>query len=332
MITPFRERNPITVGLVGAAGMLLVFLAALNWNHLPLVSGGESYTAEFAEAAGLASGDEVRVAGVEVGEVVDVRLDTDHVDVRFRVDDDVWIGDRSVAAITIKTALGQKNLSVDPLGSDRLDPETAIPVDRTVTPFDINDAFDELAGVFGAIDSEQLADAFDTLEETFSSSTPEDVRASFEGLSDFSKTISSRDEELAALLENTSEISGTLADHNEQFEALINDGAVLLTELENRREAIGALLAGTREMSTQLSGLVADNEEEIGPMLEQLDGVTEVLRRNQQTLSESLELAGPFYRLMGDTVSSRGWIDSYICGLVDSGDGGCMPPRPGGGG
>ncbi|SNR33138.1 phospholipid/cholesterol/gamma-HCH transport system substrate-binding protein [Haloechinothrix alba] len=331
MIKPFRARNPIAVGLVGATVMIALFLGALNWDRLPLVAGGQTYTAEFAEAAGLAAGDDVLVAGVEVGEVTDVALDTDRVVARFSVEDDVWVGDKSVAAITIKTALGQKSLSLDPLGSAELDPGERIPMERSVTPFDINDAFDELAVVFGEIDTEQLAEAFDTMAETFSSSTPEDVRASFEGLSDFSRTISERDEELAELLSNTNEISGTLAEHNEQFEALIGDGSTLLAELEDRRDAIGELLSGAREMSSQLSGLVEDNEEEIGPMLEQLDRVTVVLERNQRHLNESLELAGPFYRMMGDTVSARGWIDSYICGLVDGGDASCVPPRSGGG-
>ncbi|MDV6014319.1 MCE family protein [Haloechinothrix sp. LS1_15] len=328
-LTPFRQRNPIVVGIVSAVIMGALVLGVLNWDRLPVVGAGQTYTAEFSEAAGLAPGDEVRVAGVDVGEVTDVELATDRVMVTFRVQD-TWLGQETAAAITIKTVLGQKNLSLDPLGEQELAEGETIPLERTITPLDVTDAFDQLGEVLGTVDSEQLAEAFTTLGETFSASTPEDVRTAFTGLAALSETIAERDEELARLLENTDQLSNTLAGHNDQFEALINDGAVLLRELDNRREAISALLSGTRAMSEQLSGLVADNEAEIGPMLERLERVTEVLRRNQANLDESLRLAGPYYRLMGDVVRTDRWVDSYICGLVEGGDGGCVPPRSGG--
>ncbi|NED91366.1 MCE family protein, partial [Streptomyces sp. SID11233] len=104
-----KERDPVAVALVGLAVLALVLYAAFHATSLPLVGGGTTYTADFSEAAGLDEGDEVRIAGVKVGEVTFVGLEGDRVKVAFRVrGDDTWIGDRTTAAIAIKTLLGSK--------------------------------------------------------------------------------------------------------------------------------------------------------------------------------------------------------------------------------
>ncbi|WP_285507769.1 MCE family protein [Actinokineospora sp. NBRC 105648] len=327
---PFRERDTVKVGVVGAVVMVLVGLVVFNWDRLPVV-GGTTYTAHFREAAGLKPDDEVRVAGVKVGKVTAVELESTYVKVTFRARG-VWLGDQTVAAIKIKTLLGQKNLALDPLGANELDPDTPIPQERTVTAYDVNDAFGDLAKTTGEIDTKQLAQSFETLSQTFSATTPESVRTALDGLSKLSHTISSRDQDLKKLLESTSGVSKTLADRGDQFAALIKDGNTLLGEFARRREAIHGLLTGTRDLSKQLSALVAENQAQLGPALEQLDRVTAVLQRNQDNLDRSLRLAGPFYRLIGNSVGSGHWIDTYICGLIPAANGtaGCVPPTPGG--
>jgi phospholipid/cholesterol/gamma-HCH transport system substrate-binding protein len=266
------------------------------------------------------------VAGVKVGEVTGVTLERDHVKVTFRARD-VWLGNRTVAAVRIKTLLGQKNLALDPAGDAPLDPNTPIPTDRTVTPYDVTDAFGDLAKTTGDIDTDQLARSFSTLAEVFSSTTPQDIKSTLDGLAALSKTISSRDQELRTLLHNTGAISRTVADHNDQFAALIKDGGALLAEFTSRRDAVNRLLAGTRDLSHQLAGIVADNKDTLGPALDQLDHVTDVLQRNQDNLNRSLQLAGPFYRLVGNAVGNGRWIDTYICGLVPGNQPGCLPPK-----
>ncbi|KAA5827140.1 MCE family protein [Saccharopolyspora hirsuta] len=325
----FRQRDPVAVGIVGALLMTLLGLGTYFSDELPVIGGGTTYAAEFDEAAGLKPGDEVRVAGVKVGEVRDVALAGDRVRVAFRVED-VWLGDRTSAAIRIKTLLGQKNLVLDPVGSAELDPDEVIPRERTTSPYDVNDAFGDLAEAAGAIDTAQLAESFRTLSATLSASTPQDVRAAFDGLSALSHTLASRDEELTNLLNNTARISTTLGDRSAAFESLIRDGDRLLTELNARREAIGKLFTGTRNLAVELKGLVADNQRTLGPALDQLERVSTVLQRNQDRLTESLVRAGPFYRMIGNAVGNGRWVDTYICGLVPSPSGSCTPPRAGG--
>ncbi|WP_406629990.1 MCE family protein [Amycolatopsis sp. WGS_07] len=330
-IKPFRLRNPIAVGAVTALLMALVGTATFFSDDLPIVGGGTAYRAEFREAAGLKPNDEVRVAGVKVGEVTGVGLAGGHVEVRFRVKD-AWVGNRTTAAIKIKTLLGQKNLVLDPVGDGELDPDRPIPVERTSSPYDVTAVFNDLAGTVGAIDTGQLAQAFRTLSETLGASAPSDVRTAFNGIAALSRTLASRDDELVKLFQNTSKVSKTLGDRSGQIQALIRDGTTLLKELNDRKDAIAKLFSGVKNLSIQLRALVAENQKTLGPALDQLDRVATVLQRNQGRLEDSLRLAGPFYRLLGNAVGNGRWIDTYLCGLVPNGGapGSCLPPKNGG--
>ncbi|MEU0885152.1 MCE family protein [Lentzea sp. NPDC005914] len=328
-----KQRNPIRTGAISLTLIVLLLLAAFYSDDLPIVGGGTSYAADFSEAAGLVPGNEVRVAGVKVGKVTKVKLNGDRVRVTFKVKD-AWVGDRTTAMIRIKTLLGQKFLALDPQGIQPLSPGDPIPKERTLAPYDVNEAFNGLATTVGQIDTKQLADSFTVLSDTFKNS-PEHVRGALDGLSALSKTISSRDEQLAKLLDNTRKLTKTLADRNEEFEKLLSDGNLLLGEIRKRREAISSLLTGTRDLARELSGLVQDNQNQLKPALQQLDKVTTILQRNQDNLDRSLTLLAPFYRVFANTLGNGRWFDTYICGLlppsvnlgvVGFNEEGCLPP------
>jgi phospholipid/cholesterol/gamma-HCH transport system substrate-binding protein len=325
----FRERNPVPLGIIGTVVLLAVGALVYFWGDLPGIRG-TSYEAEFSEAAGLRPDDEVRVAGIKVGEVKDVELDASHdydrVVVTFTVDD-TWIGDHTTAAIKIKTLLGRKFLALHPTGDREQDPDTRIGRDRTATPYDVTQAFEGLANTVGDIDTAQLADSFRTISDTFADS-PEHVKSALDGLSALSRTISSRDSQLAELLANTREITTTLSGTTDEFDKLLDDGKLLLDELDKRRDAIHSLLTGTTDLAEQLSGLVADNQKQLGPALAQLEQVTDILTKYGAQLDRSLSLAGPYFRALNNITGSGNWLDTYVCGLVPDNREPCVPNRP----
>ncbi|WP_083982155.1 MCE family protein [Actinomadura hibisca] len=332
-LKPVRDRNPVTVAVTGLVAIVVSALVALSADDLPVIGGGTTYTAEFGEAAGLRDGNEVRVAGVKVGKITQVALDRGKVRVAFRVKD-TWIGDASTAAIAIKTLLGDKYLAIDPLGAKAQNPRARIPLSRTTSPYDVTRAFEDLAGTVGQVDSQKLARSLDAISTTFAG-TPPSVRKALDGMSALSRTISSRDAELARLLSGTRQATGTLAGQNDQFTALLRDGNVLLGELRRRRDAIHGLLTGTQELARQLTGLIDDNQRQLRPTLQALGRVSDLLLKNQRSLDQALKLAGPYTRLLGNTMGNGRWMDGYLCNLVPKNylppgtppAGDCRPPK-----
>ncbi|WP_433556883.1 MCE family protein [Pseudonocardia xinjiangensis] len=318
-----EQRNPVRTAVIGLVVLVLIVVAAFNAPQL--FGGGTTYRAEFSEAAGLTSGDLVTIAGVEAGRVGSVELAGDRVLVTFTVSD-AWVGDRTSASIEIKTLLGAKYLALDPQGDSALAPDAVIPLARTASPFDVVEAFDGLSGTIDQLDTKQLAQSLDTLADTFRDTAPE-VRGALDGLSRLSTTIASRDDEIHKLLAGTHNLSGVLADRNDEFEKLLSDGNLLLAEIQKRKQAISALLDGTRELSEQLRGLVADNRDQLRPTLEQLDRVAALLQRNRDSLDNGLRLEAVFVRLFTNAVGNGRWFDNYVCGLVPPTVG---PINPGG--
>lgn len=311
---PLKERNQATVGAVAVVVIVVLAVAAFHAEDLPVIGRGTGYTAQFTESAGLVAGNEVRVAGVKVGEVTDVGLARGQVVVRFRVAG-IRVPDQSRASIEIKTLLGEKYLAVHPDGARNQDPRVPIPVTRTSTPFQIPDALGGLANTVGEIDTGQLARSFQVLAHTFAN-TPHELGRTLTGLSRLSETIASRDQELASLLAGASNVSGVLAQRNDQVRLLVSDGSRLLGELQRRRDAITALLVGTQRLADQLRGLVADNRAQLRPALEQLDGVTALLQRNQDALAQGVAAMAPYIRAYTNVVGNGRWFDGYLCGLV----------------
>ncbi|WP_020671699.1 MCE family protein [Amycolatopsis nigrescens] len=314
---PLKDRNQAAVGAVTLVLTVLIVLAVYNVEDLPLLGTGTTYSAEFAESAGLAPDNEVQVAGVKVGTVTDVSLAGKKVLVKFKVEETghARVGDGSTASIEIKTLLGEKYLALQPKGTGSQDPDVPIPVQRTRTPFELQDAFKQLSSTVGDIDTEQLAQSFNVLSDTLKD-TPQPMKEALNGLSALSKTVSSRDDALAQLLGNTNQVSKTLSDRNAQLQKVIGDGNLLLDELQRRKDAISALLTGAQRLAAQLSGLVADNREQLRPALEKLGVVTDVLQRNQDNLARSLALLAPFTRVGANATGNGRWFEGYICGLL----------------
>lgn len=313
-MTSLRPRNPIAIGIIGLVVIALLATAAYNADSLPIIGGGTTYTAEFSEAAGLRTGDPVYIAGVAVGRVTAVELAGDRVRVSLRIRD-AWIGDQTNASIEIKSLLGAKSVSLDPRGEHAMDPGVPIPLQRTAAPYDVVAALNGLSGTLQQIDTGRLEQSLQTLADTLRG-TPDEVRGTLDGLSRLSRTVSSRDQEIHQLLAGTDKLSGVLASRNSEFERLLADGNLLLAEVRRRREAISALLTSTQRLSVQLRGIVADNDRQLRPALEQLDRVAAVLQRNQHNLDRALQLAPVFIRLFTNTLGNGRWFDNYVCGLL----------------
>ena len=313
---PFRERSMLTIGAGGLAVLGLLVFAAFNADDLPVIGGGSTYAAQFSEAGGIRPEDEVRVAGVKVGHVETVELAGDHVRVRFKVEDeDTRLGTKTGAAIRIKTVLGRMYLSLEPAGPGHLDPATEIPLDRTVSPYNVVEAFTDLTETTERIDTQQLATALGTLSDTFEN-TPDEVRNTLNGLSRLSRTIASRDEQLKTLLKNSRTVTKVLSDRDDELVKLLKDGDLLLKEIQARRELIHQLLVSTQDLSLQLTGLVADNRAQLEPALRKLAGVVALLRKNQANLDKSIELLAPFVRVFANTLGTGPWFDTYIPNLA----------------
>jgi phospholipid/cholesterol/gamma-HCH transport system substrate-binding protein len=315
MSIPFRERNPVPIGAAGLLAIALLLVLAFNLSSLPLIGGGDRYRAAFSEAGGLNPGDDVRIAGVKVGKVESVDLVGSHVEVDFKVTEPVHFGADTGASVRMKTLLGQKYLALEPAGPGQLKQDSEIPLERTVSSYDIVDAFADLTTTTERVNTDQLAQSLTTLATEFKDSPPE-VKAALSGLTRLSNTIASRDAELKHLLASANSVSGTIAQRNKAIESIVKDADLLLVELNDRRAAIHTLFTNTSAMAQQITALVRENRADLKPALDQLTKVLAVLQKHEQDLGDTIAAMAPFTRMFANVLGNGRWFDTYIQNLT----------------
>lgn len=306
------RRTARSIGTLGIIVLVMVAVSSFYLKELPLLGAAPQYTVRFSEAAGVQPGNEVRVAGIKVGEVTDVSLNGDKVDMKLRVKD-TWIGNQTQATIQIKTVLGQKYIALNPKGDKLANPRDVLT--DTVAPYDVIEAFGDAADQIENVDTDQVAKALGQLGDVFTS-TSDDIAPALDGISRLSQTIASRDQEVRKLLAATRHSSQILADRNEQFTRLIAGAGVLLEELNTRQQSISALLASTESLSVALTGIVRDNEAQIGPVLDSLKGVTSLLTRQNDNIRKSIQNLAPFYKLYTNVLGNGRWFEASVTNLL----------------
>lgn len=308
---PFRERNPVIIGAVSIAVLALLLVGAFRAQDLPLIGGGDTYYANFAEAGGIKVGDEVRIAGVRVGKVESIELDGDQVRVGFKIKTDSQFGPTSSADLKVKTLLGDMYLSVVPGGSGQMEEGAVIPLERTSSPYDVVEAFEGLANTADDINTDQLAQSLTTLAD-LSRNTPEEFKAALDGVSALSANVAAKNDEINSLLKNLKRVSTVLDARDDDIIELMRDSDVLFQALVARRDAVHRLLVSTSQLSNELTALVQDTEADLRPALEELEEVLDVLNKNEDNLDNTLRLMAPFYRVFANTLSSGPWFDTFI--------------------
>ncbi|MRH90868.1 MCE family protein [Nocardia sp. SYP-A9097] len=148
-----KQKHELRLGIIGA---VLVALGLLATGVLFVVPFGKhTYTAELSEAQSVKTGDDVRIAGISVGEVKSLELKPDKVVMRFTVNSDVFLGDQTSLDIRMLTIVGGHYVAVFPAGDKALG-NKAIPADRVRLPYSLVQTFQDAATPLAEIDGETL--------------------------------------------------------------------------------------------------------------------------------------------------------------------------------
>lgn len=312
-IKPLADRNRLVVGVVGILVVVFAVIAAFSYDKLPFIKGTSDYSAYFAEAGGIKSGSDVRVSGMSVGRVSDVKLEGTKVLVDFTVRNGVELGDRAEAAIKVETVLGNKMLEITPRGDGRLD--GTIPLERTTSPYDLPTALGDLTTTISALDTTQLSSALTTLADTFKD-TPSDLRIALEGVARFSDTLNTRDAQLRSLLADANKVTAVLGKRSDQIASLVVNTNALLSEILSQRDSVDALMNNLTAVSAQISGLVDDNRTQLKPALDKVNGVLGILDNRKQELQRTLYLLRRYAMSFGEVLGAGPFFKASLVNLL----------------
>jgi phospholipid/cholesterol/gamma-HCH transport system substrate-binding protein len=313
---PLRERNQVSVAIWGTIAAAVVILVSVNLGNLPFVNSTSTYYADFANADGLKSGDDVRVEGITVGSVDSVEVEGDHVHVAFDVQSDITFGGRSRASIEVATVLGNLFMQVESAGPGTLAEGATIPVSRTVVPYSLLEAFNAFGKFSQRTDLPTLRRSLSTLAQTISGIAPADARAALTGLARVSSTLASKQQQVSEVLSAANSIVHTLNENSGALVGLIVQGEQFLHLVVQRQAVVDRLLRDTARLGTQLRALMARNGAQLTGFFTSLDTVSRLLVREKRQLQRSIVYLGQFGVNIANVTGAGPWLDLLTPSVV----------------
>ncbi|TDD22219.1 MlaD family protein [Nonomuraea diastatica] len=317
----FRDRNKIAVGLVSVATLATLLVATFLVGNLGLLESGYHMSGIFVDSGGVRTGNDVRVAGVRVGKVTEVRPDytRGHVVVTWKVDNDVRLGRSTRADIALSNLLGGRYVKltgpVSPPYLDQLpEAQRRVPVTRTGVPTLINDAINDATRLVERLDTDAVDDLLTELGkiDTFKRGR---VTRLLENVGDLSETISKSEPQLRRLLDNGTKIMKVIEKKDEQLARLVDAIEVMLAELRHRRAELRTLLGDGSDLVRSTTRLIDRHEKSLVQVLDDNAAITTKLGDSNKQLNSLLAWAGPTFSGLSTMGGQGPWLEAIATGL-----------------
>src|SRR3984893_7490632 len=308
-----QPANRVRIGLLGMTVLVLIVAVGQSFTSAPMLFATPSYFGQFTDTGQLNKGDKVRITGVEVGKVEGLKIDGDHVVIKFSLGSNT-IGTESRLAIKTDTVLGKKVLEIEPRGTTTLRPNGVLPLGQSTTPYQIYDAASDITKAAAGWNIDTVKQSLNVLSQTVNQ-TYSHLSPALDGLARFSDTIGKRDEEITHLLAQADKVASVLGDRSAQINRLLVNAKTLLAAFNERGRAIDALLGNISAFSAQVQNFVNDNPN-LNTVLEQLRSISDVLVARKEDLAQSLKYVGQFAASLGETVSSGPYFKIVLSNLL----------------
>jgi phospholipid/cholesterol/gamma-HCH transport system substrate-binding protein len=334
----FRERRAWLVGVITIALLASGVAFAFSINRFQAFRGVYGLSLELEDAAGVQPGNEVRLAGVRVGQVVGVELDPHAARVEIEVTRGTRLPAETRAEVKLKTLLGQKFVDLllpgnylraaagggDPGGatSGYLRAGDVIPVSQTKIPFEIHQAATEGTAVLEEIDKEALRDLLAVLGRTVGASKDE-LGEALGALDRAGEVLGGKSREITDLLANLETVSGTLAESDEDIEALLARGAEVLEVLAARRVTISSLLAATTDFGENFGLLIQAIRGSVHAGTQDLSSILAVAEAELDAIGAALAELGASQELFGRPLTFGRFTEGHVCPVTSADS--CIP-------
>ncbi len=282
----FDNNRYFWLGVLGAVLIVVLLIASSGYKKLGV--GTQDIKAEFAQTAGVRVGDKVNVSGVSVGNVSGAELEGDHVLLTLQVNNDVKLGPDAKASIKMATLLGARYINLDPGDGSGLKGKR-IPKNNTQVPYDLADVVQIGTPKFEALDTKKLAESFQVIGDQINGQ-PQLTAQALDSVGALAKTINDRRDQVDQLLKDLDRVTTILGDNRNSVLLVITQGQAIASRVMERQTLLRQLLDNIASLTKQLQEIGAENDNQLGPTIEQLNTMAEGLQKNKDNLDRLLQI------------------------------------------
>lgn len=280
--------------------------------------GGTTYRARFTDVTGVLVGDDVRIAGVKVGQVTGLSLAEEAgstiAEVEFTVDDEVALDTGVRAKIRYRNLVGQRYLALaeGPGGGERLHRGGLIPLAHTAPALDLTVLFNGFRPLFTGLSPEDV--------NKFSYEIIQVLQGERGTVSDLlrhtaslTNTLADRDEVIGRVITNLSVVLATLGERDEQLSGSIQSLQRLVSGLAADRDAIGEAVSGIGGLADATSSLIGDARPSLAADISLLNTLAGTLNKNAGVIDATLKRLPTRMQALEGTASSGSWFTFFLC-------------------
>lgn len=309
----------ITGPLVKFLTFVLVTVLATGVLVMTIANEGlrssNSYSALFTDVTGLASGDDVRISGVKVGEVEHIEV-VKHglAKVDFNVSER-QLPESVTASVKWRNLIGQRYVSLDRGAGEvggRLEPGGTIPVERTDPPLDLSALLGGFQPLFQALSPKDVNKLSGEIIKVLQgeSGTVESLLAHTASLT---KTIAKKDQVIGQVVNNLNKVLTTINGRSQELSELIGQLQRLVSGLSEDRNSIGSAISAMDELTNTTAGLLADARKPLRQDIAGLREVSQNLNEHKPLVEEFLQKTPKKLKKITRTATYGSWFNFYLC-------------------
>ncbi|KAA5827141.1 MCE family protein [Saccharopolyspora hirsuta] len=318
--------------LVKGAVFLVVTVLATSVLAVTIANRGigdqATYTARFTDATSLNPGDDVRMAGVRIGEVTEVEVaDRRFAEVTFAVDARRQLSRHVTAAIRFRNVVGQRYLALDqgPRPVDGvLPPGGRIPLERTRPAVDLTAMFNGFKPLFQALSPQDVNQLSFEIVQVLQGEGGT-VDSVLRHTASLTSALADRDRVIGEVVANLNRVLDTINGKGDQLGTLVTTTQQLVRGLAADAEPIGEAIGGLGELSSSTAALLAEGREPLRQDIVALGDLAKGLADNTPTFERFLHNLPVKYERLGRIASYGSWLNFYLCSVSSD-----AAPAPGG--
>jgi phospholipid/cholesterol/gamma-HCH transport system substrate-binding protein len=276
----------------------------------------EEYSARFADVTSLSVGDDVRIAGVRIGQVESIELvDLRVAHVGFSIDARRKLPVSVTATIKYRNMIGQRYISLErgagPLNSV-LKPGSEIQLDHTKPALDLTVLFNGFKPLFQALNPDDMNKLSQEIVQVLQGEggTVESLLAHTASLT---SALADKDKVIGEVIDNLNEVLDTVNSHGDQLRDLIISLQQFVSGFAKDRQPIGEAISSLDELAGATAGLVNDSREPLKESIAALGQVAKNLADNDKVVDAALRSLPVKMEDVGRTVSYGSWLNTFLC-------------------
>jgi phospholipid/cholesterol/gamma-HCH transport system substrate-binding protein len=279
-----------------------------------------TYGANFTDVTGLQLGDDVRIAGVRVGTVSNIKVQRNkhnesYAHVVFTVQKSSPLPKSAEIFLRYRNLVGQRYIDVEQgpgNPNDVLKPESTITINHTHPAVDLTVLFNGFQPLVRGLSAPAINKLSYEVIQTLQGEGGA-LESLLSTVADLTNSLADKDQVIGDVINNLSGVLTAVGERDSQLDDLIVQLQKFFSGLASDRNTIGDAIDGVNRLAVSTAGLLTQVRGPFKEDVKSITGLVDTLNNNSSTLTYVIKQLPPTVGALIRTASYGSWFNFYLC-------------------